>query len=187
MSETAAKREKKNDAGMLKLTLTLGAICAVCALLLGLVNMVTKDVIAANQMAEKMTAMQAVLPAANYSVAGYTGSDTNILSVYEAEGAGYVVEVNCAANSYSGTLSIMVGVDTAGSVTGVEILTSAETSGLGGEAKKPEWRAQFVGKSGTVAVDKDGGEIAALSGATFTSRGVAVGVNAALAAVAELG
>ena len=39
MSEVA----KKNDSGMLKLTGTLGAICAVCALALGMVNYFTDD------------------------------------------------------------------------------------------------------------------------------------------------
>ena len=55
MSEATV--EKKNDSGMLKLTLTLGAICAVCALLLGLVDMLTRDKIAENAMAAKMDAM----------------------------------------------------------------------------------------------------------------------------------
>ena len=82
----------------------------------------------------------------------------------------------------------MVGVNADGTVSGVEVLDSGETSGLGAKAKDdPEWRKQFVGKSGSVAVDKDGGEIAAITGATITSRGVSMGVTSALAAAAELG
>ena len=185
MSEAVV--EKKNDT-MLKLTLTLGAICAVCALLLGLVDMVTRDRIAENALGAKKEAMQQVLSADTYSELVYTGTDKNILSAYKAGSAGYVIEVNCAANSFSGTLSIMVGVNADGTVSGVEVLESGETSGLGAKAKDdPAWRAQFVGKSGSVTVDKDGGEIAAISGATITSRGVSLGVTSALAAAAELG
>lgn len=178
---------KKNDAGMARLAITLGAICAICALLLGMVNMFTEGVIADNQMREKMAAMQQVLPADDYDPATYTGADATILSAYKASNGGSVIEVDCNGGSFSGTLSIMVGIDADGTVTGVSILTTAETSGLGAKAGDPEFKDQFIGKSGSVAVDKDGGEISAISGATITSRAVCVGVSAALAAAAELG
>jgi len=179
---------KKNDAGMAKLSITLGAICAICALLLGLVNSFTEGVIADNQMKEKMAAMQQVLPADDYDPATYAGSDATILSAYKAtDGSGSVIEVDCNGGSFSGTLSIMVGVKADGTVSGVSILTTAETSGLGAKAGDPEFKDQFIGKSGTVAVDKDGGEISSISGATITSRAVSTGVTAALAAAAELG
>lgn len=191
MSEAVAKKPRKhqkNDASMGKLTLTLGAICAVCALVLGGVYTLTAEQIKKNQLGDKANAMQLVLMADDYSEVTYAGSDASILSVYQAGDAGYVVEVDCASNSFSGVLSIMVGVNADGTVSGVEVLDSGETSGLGAKAKDdPEWRKQFVGKSGSVAVDKDGGEIAAITGATITSRGVSMGVTSALAAAAELG
>ncbi len=187
MSETDVKKTA-NPNSVARLTLTLGAICAVCALLLGGVNALTKDRIAENQLGEKKTAMEAILPADQYEQVEYSGADQTILSVYKAGDAGHVIEVDCAGSSFSGTLSIMVGVNADGTVAGVEVLNSGETSGLGAKAKEdPQWRAQFTGKSGTVGVDKDGGEITAISGATITSRGVCNGVNAALAAAAELG
>ena len=43
------------------------------------------------------------------------------------------------------------------------------------------------GRSGSVSVSKDGGQVDALTGATITSRAVCTGVNAALNAVAKLG
>ncbi len=190
MSEAVAKKPRKhqkNDASMGKLTLTLGAICAVCALVLGGVYTLTAEQIKKNQLGDKANAMQLVLMADDYSEVTYAGSDASILSVYQAGDAGYVVEVDCASNSFSGVLSIMVGVNADGTVSGVEVLDSTETSGLGAIAKEDaNWRAQFVGKSGEIKVDKDGGEIASISGATITSRGVSTGVTSALAAVAEL-
>ena len=67
------------------------------------------------------------------------------------------------------------------------LTSTAETSGLGSKASDPAFKDQYVGKGGTLAVDKDGGEIAAISGATITSRAVTAGVNSALAAVGQLG
>ena len=81
----------------------------------------------------------------------------------------------------------MVGVGTDGTVTGVEVVKTAETSGLGANASTPAFRDQFVGQSGVLAVSKDGGSIDALTGATITSRSVTNGVNSALAAAAEMG
>jgi len=74
-----------------------------------------------------------------------------------------------------------------GTVSGVSIIKMSETSGLGANASKESFRAQFVGQSGTLAVSKDGGSIDALTGATITSRAVTSGVNSALEAVKALG
>lgn len=188
MSENVTKTEKK-EAGMAQMVLTLGVICAVCALLLGLVNMMTEEVIKKNDIIKKTAAMQEVLAADAdaYQPATYTGDDATVLNVYEVVGKGHVVEVNCAAGSFSGTLSIMVGVNSDGTVSGVSIVTTAETSGLGSKAGDPEFKDQYVGKGGTLAVDQDGGEIDAIRGATITSRAVTVGVNSGLAAVGQLG
>lgn len=186
MSE--AVKTKSSDAGlMVRLTVTLFAISAVCALLLGLMNMVTKDRIAQVAAEKKAAAMAAVLPSASgYTPVEYTGSDATIDEIQQAGEAGWVVQVS-PAGSFSGDLTIMVGVKRDGTVSGVEIVSSGETSGLGANAKKPAFREQFAGLSGTVAVTKDGGVIDALTGATITSRAVSAGVTSALAAAAALG
>ncbi len=184
MSEAAVK---KNDSGMAKLTITLCAICAVCALVLGLVNMITEDPIKNVQIEKNNAAMAEVLPASGYAPVDYTGSDSTIKSINKAEGdVGYVVEVS-PSGSFSGTLTIMVGVNADGTVSGVAVTKSGETSGLGDNAKKPAFRDQFAGLSGEVKVTKDGGVVNAITGATITSRAVSAGVTSALAAVAELG
>ncbi|MDR0818880.1 MAG: FMN-binding protein, partial [Oscillospiraceae bacterium] len=59
-------------------------------------------------------------------------------------------------------------------------------SGLGMVANDEDWRSQFIGKSGTLAVTKDGGDIDAITGATITSRAVTAGVNAAVKIVEEV-
>lgn len=184
MSE-AKTAETKKEPGMLRLVLILCVISALTALLLGIVNMVTTPAILANEKAKNERAMAAVLPADSYTEVEYTGDDTTVNKVYKAGDAGYVVQVS-PGGSFSGTLSIMVGVDTAGTVTGVEIVKTAETSGLGANAGKDAFKGQFVGKSGTVAVTKDGGSIDSITGATITSRSVCAGVNSAIAAAASM-
>lgn len=83
--------------------------------------------------------MAAVLPADSYTPVDYSGGDTTIEAVYQAGDAGYVFQVS-PSGSFSGTLTIMVGVSGEGQVTGVEIVKTAETSGLGanaGQARVP--------------------------------------------------
>lgn len=185
MSETKAVETKK-EPGMARLILVLFAISAATALLLGLVNMITAPAIAANEKAKTDAAMAAVLPADSYTQVEYTGGDATVDGIYQAGDAGYVVQVS-PGGSFSGTFTIMVGVDHEGVVTGVEIVKTAETSGLGANAGKPVFKEQFKGLSGSVAVTKDGGSIDALTGATITSRAVCNGVNSAVAAAASMG
>lgn len=185
MSETKAVETKK-EPGMAQLVIILFAISAITALLLGLVNMITAPVIAANAEAKNAAAMAAVLPADSYEEVAYTGDDTTVGKIYKAGDAGYVVQVS-PSGSFSGTLTIMVGVDTTGTVTGVEIVKTGETSGLGANAGKPAFKDQFAGLNGTAAVTKDGGTINAITGATITSRAVSNGVNSAVAAAASMG
>ena len=168
-----------------KLAGTLLLISAVVAGLLGLVDHITADKIAAINQEKTAASMEQVLPASAYNEMGYTGGDSLVKALYEAVGSGYVVEVT--PSGFGGTIDMVVGVSVDGSVTGVSIISMSETSGLGANAARDSFREQFVGKTGSLSVSKDGGEIDALTGATITSRAVTSGVNSAVAAVQELG
>ncbi len=175
----------KKEPGMFMLVLVLAVISLVMALLLGLINQVTEPAIEANKQAKTETAMTKVLPADSYEEIKYTGSDPYVKGIYAAGEDGYIV-LTTPTSGFSGAIEMMVGVDNDGAVTGIDIITHAETSGLGSNATKPEWQKQFAGQSGEVKVKKDGGSIEAITGSTITSRAVCDGVNAALTAVAEL-
>lgn len=185
MSENKAVETKK-EPGMAQLVIILFAISAITALLLGLVNMLTAPAIAANAEKKNNLAMAAVLPADSYTKVEYTGDDANIIAINKAGDAGYVVQVECPG-SFNGGLQAMVGVANDGTVTGVEIVKTGETSGLGANAGKPVFKDQFVGQGGSLSVTKDGGSIAPITGATITSRAVCAGVNSAVAAAASMG
>ena len=105
--------------------------------------------------------------------------------------AGYVAKV--AASGSQGTITMMVGIDANGAITGISVVSHSETSGIGTKVVENKPNAagtpvldQFVGMSGagTLAV---GSNITAISGATVSTKGITMGANAALAAVEALG
>lgn len=184
---------KKKEPGLASLVIVLTVICVIMAFLLGMVNKVTAPAIAANTEKTVQESLQLVLPTdGDYDDlykeedGGYTGSVPYVTTVYQAGDAGYVARV-MPTSGFSGGIDMMVGIAADGTVSGISIISHAETSGLGANATKPEWQEQFKGLEGEAAVEKDGGTIVALTGSTITSRAVCDGVNAARAAVEELG
>lgn len=85
-----------------------------------------------------------------------------------------------ASAGYSGFINIIVGVDEKKTVTGVKILSLAETPGLGMNATDPKFLAQFTGKSKQDKL-KAKDDIDAITGATITTQAVCDGVKKALA------
>ena len=170
----------------LRLAVILFAFAAVVAILLGLVNKITQDRIETFAAEKTAASMQAVLPADSYTLVENSSADKIELvkEVYTAGSKGWVVMVT--PSGFGGEINMAVGVDKSGAVTGVSIIQMSETSGLGANAKRESFRSQYVGKSGSVALKKQGGEIDALTGATVTSTAVTRGVNAALQAAGEL-
>ena len=183
MTETA-----KKSASMARLVIVLFAVTAVVALLLGFVDYITRDQIAANIKEKTDAAMSAVLEADDYTAIDSFSDESGLVnSIYKATDVsgnfvGYVSEVS--PSGFGGAINMVVGVDPNGVITGISIVKMTATSGLGANAANTSFREQYIGKSGTLAVDKDGGEIVALTGATVTSRAVTDGVNAVLAAIA---
>ena len=173
---------------VLRLALTLLAITAVVAVALAGVNMVTAPAIAELNAKNTQAAIEAVLPGGGEEVADFPAVDL-VSKVYASE-TGYAVQVT--PGGFDNTITMMVGIDKAGNVLGIDVISHTETAGLGAvaDAGTPAgiaFREQFIGASGSVAVTKDGGAMDAITGATITSRAICVGVNAALECVAQMG
>ena len=175
---------------VLRISLTLLAITAFVALALAGVNAVTAERIAQIKQEKMQQAMAEVLPGAqDLESVAFTDATGTVKTVYASE-EGFVVEVTPAG--FGGAITMMVGIKADGTVNGISIVSHTETAGLGSVAAADTsageaFRGQFVGLSGALAVDKDGGEIDSITSATITSRAVTAGVNAALACVAGLG
>lgn len=168
---------------ILKLTAVLFTITAVVAALLAGANLLTKDRIAAAKREKTAAAVAAVLP--NDTVESETAVDQGIVKTLYRGKNGCVVEVT--PNGFGGEITLLVGVSKEGKVLGVQIVSHSETPGLGAKAQTDtEFLNSFLGLSGSVQVDKDGGEADTVTGATVTSRAVAEGVSAALEFAATL-
>ncbi len=190
--------EAKKQSSMASLVIVLAVICLVSAAILGLVNKVTVGPIQANTEKTVQESLRTVMPidgdyedvTDQYSgdpvTVPVTGVSVPVKAVYKAADEGYVVET-MSPNGFGGALDMMAGVDNDGNVTGIAIISHAETSGLGSKSTDPEWQAQFKGVNGTIGVTKDGYQINAITGSTITSRAVCDGVNAAIAVVETLG
>lgn len=182
-------KQESNVRYILRLALTLLAICAVVSALLAGVNAITKDRIAAIQIQKTQDAIEKVLPGVEglqkLELSGETGT---VRTVY-ASGSSYAVEV--APGGFDGPITMMVGI-TDGKVTGISVISHTETPGLGAvaaadSAKGEAFRNQFVGLVGGIVVDGENNSIDSMSGATITSKAVVAGVNAALEFVGNLG
>ena len=121
---------------------------------------------------------------------------TTLAAVYQAQSGGQPVgyAINVEASGSQGTISMMVGIDMDGAVTGVSIVTNSETSGIGSKVMSNEPLTngtrvldQFIGKSAADGVLSVGSNVDAITGATVSTKGVTTGVNAALAAAGVIG
>ena len=106
--------------------------------------------------------------------------------------AGYTLKID--ASGSQGIITMMVGVDAEGVVTGVSIVTNAETAGIGSKVMSNELLPsgvgvldQFQGKSAEGGDLVVGSGVDAISGATVSTKGVTTGVNAALAVAGVMG
>ena len=89
---------------------------------------------------------------------------------------------------YSGDIVIMIGVDRRRSeILGVEIVSHSETPGVGAQVEKEAFRSQWQGLSAAASASLrgDGGNIDAITGATYSSRAMIDGTNQVTALVRE--
>ena len=162
-------------------TVALLIICLVATTLLAFTNSITAEKIAQNAIETENSSRNVVLPGAvTYSEVTEAENGVTYCTGYDKIGneLGYVF--TAGAKGYGGTVSVMVGLDAEGAITGLEILSHAETPGLGANAVKDDFKGRFTGKSGQLTVDKvsnDGQNIQAITAATITSKAVVSAVN----------
>ena len=190
---------------ILKVAGTLTVISLVVAALLGVVNSITEDKIAAIEAENTRIAMSAVAPEGSEfgdkmevtddMVAAAATQSGKILELYPVTNggaeAGYVMKIS--ASGSQGTIVMMVGVDANKAITGISVVSHSETSGIGTKVveNKPNSAGvpvldQFVGLSGAGSLVV-GSNITAISGATVSTKGITMGANAALAVADVLG
>lgn len=158
----------------LKITGVLTAVCAVVALMLGLVNFLTEDTIASREETARREAVYEIFPDVD-EVLTVDGDDSLFAVCKNGAIDGYCVSVTTPG--YAGDISLMVGVTPEKKVKAVKILSMSETAGLGSKTQSPLFLNAFVGKSAPLTV---GDNVDAISGATVSSKAVTKGVETAL-------
>ena len=174
---------KLNAKDVLKPTLILVVICLVVTACLAETNVMTRGAIAAQNAKDAEESRKVALPVASSFEQSSKGKDCYV-GKKGSDVAGYVFTTE--ASSYGGKIKVMTGIDKGGKVTGVILLETSDTPGLGLNAQKAEFRDQYKQKvpaKGFEVVKGGGakeGQINAMTGATISSKAVTKAVNEAI-------
>ena len=178
---------KKLESTWYNMAIVLTVISVVAGAALAYVNEVTKGPIAEIQQRNEAQAIKTVLCDDNAVI-----TDTIVngdVTLYLTANGAAVKTVDPKNESFSGGLTIMVGLDREFKVLGYTVLVSNETPGLG--AKASEWfqeggKGNIIGRvAGQFKTSKDGGDVDAITASTITSRSFLRAVNNAYAEYAK--
>lgn len=186
---------KKLESSLKNMLLVLTGVTVVSVALLAYVNQLTKGPIARAEAQALIDAVRAVVP-------GFDNDPIAEKKVQEVDGVGYAVypatkggtyvgaAVEASAMGFGGELRILVGFDAQGNILDYSLLSHAETPGLGSKADawfKKGGKGDITGMNpgeAPLVVDKDGGQVDAITASTITTRAFLAAVNAAYAAYA---
>ena len=190
--------------------LILFAITMIAGICLGFVHHITLDPIAAAKAAAKQATYQEVYPeAASFAEnadltaklaeinadpslqdLGSNVSVDEITEAFDASGSQIGYLVAATAKGYGGPVQLAIGVSNEQEITGIGFLSISETPGLGMKAKDEAFTSQFPGMPATALsltklAKTSEDQIAAISGATYTSKAVCGASNAAIYAISK--
>jgi len=171
---------------IIKITLNLTVICALAGIILSAAWAKTDPVRIMMEAKEREEALKNLIPSAeSITPVKDVVIDGNEAKIYQAvkggETIGYVVA--CPAKGYSSFISMLVAVDKEHKVIGIDILSHAETPGLGDQITDSWFKEQFKGKGVdnlVVIKGETDSNIQAISGATISSRAVTKGTKDAV-------
>ncbi len=188
----------------IKFPLVLGIVTVISALTLTGAKRLTDPYKVAIEAKNTEAALKVVMPATTFEEESgeYEGKPVQYrIARSDGQIVGYIAEGR--ASGYSSILKVMVGVDTRFVIKGIKVLYQKETPGLGDKVEeirskrtwgtiimgdspdetglRPWFQVQFDGLRTPVKVNKDGGDIETITGATISSRAVCNAVNSAVA------
>ena len=148
----------------------LAIVSALAGGLLAAVNEVTAAKINANALAEVMGSLEKVFPGTTYAeITDYTDDSGLVTGVYQAEGQGYMFQVE--TSGFKDTIKFVLGIDNDSKIVGYDVIAIAETSGIGSRVAEDDFRNTVIGKT---------------TGETISSTAVVKGLDAAKAVYASL-
>lgn len=176
---------KKLASTLPNMVMSLGVITIAAAALLAWTHSVTSEPIAAAAKQKQIDAIKSVAPkfdndplaqAWTYTPQGADAPFT-VFPAFEGDKLTGAAVEGYTMSGFSGEVRVMYGFAADGEITGYEVLSHAETPGLG--AKMNEWfrseasNRSVIGRnpsSADMRVAKDGGDIDAITAATISSR-----------------
>lgn len=155
-------------------TLILTLICVSAAVLLVLAHETTKDSIAEQKEKKFSSSVESLFGKTDITLLDTNFGEDSIEAIAVTPDGKTAVQV--IADGYSkGGINILVGIDETGKISKIEFISLGETPGLGSKIQdNGEFREQFYGASASPV------ELDAVSGATFSSKGMKKAVETAL-------
>ncbi len=186
---------RKLESSLKNMLLVLTGVTVISVALLAYVNQLTAGPIAQAEAKALSDAVRAVVP-------GFDNDPIAEQKIQEVDGVAYAVypatkggayigaAIEASAMGFGGTLRVLVGFDAEGNILDYSLLSHAETPGLGSKADswfKKGGKGDITGMNpgrAPLVVDKDGGQVDAITASTITTRAFLSAVNAAYAAYA---
>lgn len=153
---------------MFKKGLILGIISFVAAVLLSLTYILTKPIIAQQELSSERESISAFLP--NIDKIEKIENEGKVYYKCYSQGRliGYGLVI--FAPGYSSEIKVMIAVDKQKIIKGIKVLEQQETPGLGSKIAEDEFTEQFKNKKAEELIL--GENIDAISGATISSKAV---------------
>jgi len=171
----------KKESTLFNMVSSLVVVTLVASTALGYVYELTKGPIAEARLAKKIRAIDEVVVEYDnnpvdemYKIA--LGGSGDSLEVYPAKQGDKLVASAIRSYSpkgYGGNVWLMVGLLPNGNINNIAVLEHKETPGLGTKMNDESFKSQYLGQNPetfNLKVEKDGGAVDALTGATITSR-----------------
>lgn len=163
----------------IKPPIVLTIICFIASLLLVLAHELTKENIANQKEMSFNTSVEALFGKADCRLIDDNFGNNAVQAIAVTSDGKTAVQV--VTDGYSkGGINVLVGIDENGAVSGIEFISLGETPGLGSKVRDDEnFCKQFYGATEPdVALD-------AITGATFSSKGMKAAIDTALQVYTE--
>ena len=171
---------KKLESTWYNMAIVLTLISVIAGTALAYVNEMTKGPIAEIQQRNESQAIKAVLCDEDAIITDTIVAENGVV-LYLSDNGAAVKTPDPQNGSFSGGLTIMVGLTKDLQVLGYTVLVSNETPGLG--AKADQWfqkggKGNIIGKiAGQLATTKDNGDVDAITASTITTRSFLRAIN----------
>jgi electron transport complex protein RnfG len=163
----------------IKPTLVLTVICIISALLLVFAYELTKDRVAKQKEQKFSKSVEALFGKSDITILDTNFGSDEIEAIAVTSDGKTAVQVCTDGYSKDG-INVLIGIDENGALSGIEFVSLGETPGLGSKVRDvASFREQFIGLTAPTE------QLDAISGATFSSKGMRRAVDTAMSVYNE--